>query len=399
MFGFGKKAISASEFGLAVLTYTDNFISNDACRSLACGFSSYDASRGWAPVFASSGISDEKVRLYVRLFSHGVLQAAFKQFPLSQRRSMTRGAFSAISDAPSEYDFISVFDDLEAVFDRRYKFDTRVSALTDSRTQNYLAEPTSLVLLSQYLIDHFVLYHLRDNRGYFEKFDLYSGTTGAALTTVHRAIHTLNSQFKLSQSVDVNDGPSVVPATLPDSPGKVLRPQEPPPQIRERQGFKVHEFVVYPAHGVGQILAIEQQDIAGAKLELFVINFMKDKMTLRVPTAKVANVGMRKLSDPATVKRAYFALGQPPQEARAQWSTRAQEYDAKINSGDLLAIAEVTRDLYRREHEQSYGERQLYEAALDRLSREVAVVLHLTEADAIKECESLIVAGVIERRK
>ena len=160
--------------------------------------------------------------------------------------------------------------------------------------------------------------------------------------------------------------------------------------LTQRQGFKTNEFVVYPAHGVGQILAIEEQEIAGAKLELFVINFMKDKMTLRVPTAKVANVGMRKLSEPALVKKALETLKGRARIKRTMWSRRAQEYEAKINSGDIVAIAEVVRDLYRSESqpEQSYSERQLYEAALDRLSREIAVVQHSTETEAVKEIES-----------
>ncbi|MFN5454549.1 CarD family transcriptional regulator [Bradyrhizobium sp.] len=158
----------------------------------------------------------------------------------------------------------------------------------------------------------------------------------------------------------------------------------------QRQGFKTNEFVVYPAHGVGQILAIEEQEIAGAKLELFVINFIKDKMTLRVPTAKVANVGMRKLSDPALVKKALETLKGRARVKRTMCSRRAQEYEAKINSGDIVAIAEVVRDLYRSESqpEQSYSERQLYEAALDRLSREIAVVQHSTETEAVKEIET-----------
>jgi len=160
--------------------------------------------------------------------------------------------------------------------------------------------------------------------------------------------------------------------------------------LTQRQGFKTNEFVVYPAHGVGQIMAIEEQEIAGARLELFVINFMKDKMTLRVPTAKVANVGMRKLSEPALVKRALETLKGRARVKRTMWSRRAQEYEAKINSGDIVAIAEVVRDLYRSESqpEQSYSERQLYEAALDRLSREIAVVQHSTETEAVKEIES-----------
>jgi len=171
------------------------------------------------------------------------------------------------------------------------------------------------------------------------------------------------------------------------------RVEEPKKPLTQRQGFKTNEFVVYPAHGVGQILAIEEQEIAGAKLELFVINFIKDKMTLRVPTAKVANVGMRKLSEPALVKRALETLKGRARIKRTMWSRRAQEYEAKINSGDIVAIAEVVRDLYRSESqpEQSYSERQLYEAALDRLSREIAVVQHVTETEAVKEIESQLV--------
>jgi CarD family transcriptional regulator len=167
------------------------------------------------------------------------------------------------------------------------------------------------------------------------------------------------------------------------------RVEEPKKVLTQRQGFKTNEFVVYPAHGVGQILAIEEQEIAGAKLELFVINFMKDKMTLRVPTAKVANVGMRKLSEPVLVKKALETLKGRARVKRTMWSRRAQEYEAKINSGDIVAIAEVVRDLYRSESqpEQSYSERQLYEAALDRLSREIAVVQHVTETEAVKEIE------------
>jgi CarD family transcriptional regulator len=177
------------------------------------------------------------------------------------------------------------------------------------------------------------------------------------------------------------------PATKPVAAAP--RVEEPKKVLTQRQGFKTNEFVVYPAHGVGQILAIEEQEIAGARLELFVINFMKDKMTLRVPTAKVANVGMRKLSEPALVKRALETLKGRARVKRTMWSRRAQEYEAKINSGDIVAIAEVVRDLYRSESqpEQSYSERQLYEAALDRLSREIAVVQHVTETEAVKEIE------------
>ena len=173
------------------------------------------------------------------------------------------------------------------------------------------------------------------------------------------------------------------------APAPAPRAEEPKKIATQRQGFKTNEYVVYPAHGVGQILAIEDQEIAGVKLELFVINFLKDKMTLRVPTAKVANVGMRKLSEPTLVKKALETLKGRARIKRTMWSRRAQEYEAKINSGDIVAIAEVVRDLFRSDSqpEQSYSERQLYEAALDRLSREIAVVQHVTETEAVKEIE------------
>jgi CarD family transcriptional regulator len=178
----------------------------------------------------------------------------------------------------------------------------------------------------------------------------------------------------------------------PPAPRVIERPAQ---RATQRQGFKTHEFIVYPAHGVGQILAIEEQEVAGYKLELFVINFVKDKMTLRVPTAKIASVGMRKLAEPPIVKRALDTLKGRARIKRTMWSRRAQEYEAKINSGDIVAIAEVVRDLYRSESqpEQSYSERQLYEAALDRLSREIAAVQRVTETEAVKEIEAALAKG------
>jgi CarD family transcriptional regulator len=153
-----------------------------------------------------------------------------------------------------------------------------------------------------------------------------------------------------------------------------------------RQGFKTGEAIVYPAHGVGRITAIEEQEIAGFKLELFVVSFEKDKMVLRVPTAKAASVGMRKLAEPELIQKALDVLTGRARVKRTMWSRRAQEYEAKINSGDLIAIAEVVRDLYRAESqpEQSYSERQLYEAALDRAVREVSSVNRITETEALK---------------
>jgi CarD family transcriptional regulator len=158
----------------------------------------------------------------------------------------------------------------------------------------------------------------------------------------------------------------------------------------QRQGFRLNEFVVYPAHGVGQIVAIEEQEVAGFRLELFVISFSKDKLTLRVPTSKVSGVGMRKISDPDTARRSLEILTGRARVKRTMWSRRAQEYETKINSGDINAIAEVVRDLYRSEAqpEQSYSERQLYEAALDRMVREIAAVQKSSEIDALKTVEA-----------
>jgi CarD family transcriptional regulator len=150
--------------------------------------------------------------------------------------------------------------------------------------------------------------------------------------------------------------------------------------------------VVYPAHGVGKIVTIEEQEVAGMKLELFVISFEKDKMTLRVPTAKAQSVGMRSLSSPDLVAKALETLKGRAKVKRAMWSRRAQEYEQKINSGDLISIAEVVRDLYRAgdQPEQSYSERQLYEAALERLTRELAAVEDLDEGKAAAKVDALL---------
>ena len=162
-----------------------------------------------------------------------------------------------------------------------------------------------------------------------------------------------------------------------------------------RFGFKATDLIVYPAHGVGQIMAIEEQTVAGASLEFFVVYFAKSKMTLLAPTRKAANAGMRKLSDPAAIQRVRRTLSQAPHKARGNWSRLRQEYESKINSGDIIAIAEVTRDLYRPgvNSGQSYSERQLYTSALDCLSGEIALVNGVTEEEAIKELERLVIAG------
>ena len=140
--------------------------------------------------------------------------------------------------------------------------------------------------------------------------------------------------------------------------------------------FEVGQSVVYPAHGVGKITAIEQQTVAGMSLEVYVVSFDQDKMILRVPTNRAEASGMRSLAGSKLVDDALKTLGGKARIKRTMWSRRAQEYEAKINSGNLISIAEVVRDLHRGDDqpEQSYSERQLYESALDRMARELAAV-------------------------
>ena len=206
--------------------------------------------------------------------------------------------------------------------------------------------------------------------------------------------HSVQIPANSTQSASMAKSPATVvkgqkPGGSDESAAKSLR------TAGQRQGFKLNEFVVYPAHGVGQIVSIEEQEVAGFRLELFVISFSKDKLTLRVPTSKVSGVGMRKISDPDTARRSLEILTGRARVKRTMWSRRAQEYETKINSGDINAIAEVVRDLYRSEAqpEQSYSERQLYEAALDRMVREIAAVQKSNEIDALKTVEAQLQKG------
>jgi CarD family transcriptional regulator len=149
--------------------------------------------------------------------------------------------------------------------------------------------------------------------------------------------------------------------------------------------FTVGDHVVYPAHGVGQIAGVETQEVAGLSLEVYVITFDHEKMTLRVPTRKAKAAGLRSLADTAIVSQAFTTLKGRARVKRTMWSRRAQEYEAKINSGDLISIAEVVRDLHRADNqpEQSYSERQLYESALDRMAREVAAIEKIDREAAV----------------
>ena len=201
---------------------------------------------------------------------------------------------------------------------------------------------------------------------------------------------------KISSPVKPVKTPKGVPENTAEKSDALLQKKS----VSQRHGFKNNEHVVYPAHGVGRIIGIEEQEIAGMSLELFVINFEKEKLTLRVPTGKLESVGLRKLAEGNVVDKALDVLKGRARVKRTMWSRRAQEYVAKINSGDLIAIAEVVRDLYRSEAqpEQSYSERQLYEDALDRMSREVAAVFKLDERGAIQRITDVLSKSARSRR-
>ncbi len=160
--------------------------------------------------------------------------------------------------------------------------------------------------------------------------------------------------------------------------------------------FTVGDHVVYPAHGVGQVQAVEIQEVAGLSLEVYVITFDHEKMTLRVPTKKAKTAGLRPLAEGNVVSQALTTLKGRARIKRTMWSRRAQEYEAKINSGDLISIAEVVRDLHRSDSqpEQSYSERQLYESALDRMAREVAAIERIDRDAAISLLHKSLVKAV-----
>lgn len=162
-----------------------------------------------------------------------------------------------------------------------------------------------------------------------------------------------------------------------------------------KKQFKIGTHVVYPKHGVGRVVAIETQEFSGISLELYVIKFDKEKMTLRVPINKAEVTGMRKLANQDTVENAFTTLKGKARIKRTMWSRRAQEYEAKINSGDLISIAEVVRDLHRKDDqpEQSYSERQIYESAIGRLARELAAVEDIEELEAIDLLEKVLYAA------
>lgn len=164
------------------------------------------------------------------------------------------------------------------------------------------------------------------------------------------------------------------------------------PKKPEKLDFSAGDFVVYPAHGVGQVEGVETQTIAGMEITLYTICFEKDRMRLKLPVTKVKASGLRKLSSKDRLKDALSTLQGRSQTRRIMWSRRAQEYEAKINSGDPVSIAEVLRDLRKADEqsEQSYSERQIYQAALERLAREVAAIEKIDEKKAAEKLEAVL---------
>ena len=181
-------------------------------------------------------------------------------------------------------------------------------------------------------------------------------------------------------------------------PKRVIKKKKPPKKSSEKRNaakkeeFLPEQYVVYPSHGIGQILEIEKKEIAGQMLTMYVIEFEKEKMTLRVPIEKTKDIGVRKVSTKNQLKDIFEILTGKAKIRRTMWSRRAQEYEAKINSGDIKLLTEVVRDLFRSDSqpEQSYSERQLYEAARERLSREVADIEKTDEQKAIEKMETIL---------
>ena len=170
-------------------------------------------------------------------------------------------------------------------------------------------------------------------------------------------------------------------------PGMHGRPQIQPRAMAAKETFVEGDYVVYPTHGVGKVERIATEEIAGHKLELIHITFEENRMTLRVPVAKARTAGLRKLATRKTFDEALALLKGRARIKRTMWSRRAQEYDAKINSGDPMAIAEVVRDLHRNagQPDQSFSERQIYEAAMDRLAAELGALDETDKATAAQK--------------
>ena len=164
---------------------------------------------------------------------------------------------------------------------------------------------------------------------------------------------------------------------------------------KTEDAFQQDDFVVYPTHGVGRILGTESRQIGDTEIEMLVVRFEHDRMTLRVPMEKARSLGLRTLSSKKQMEQAIATLQGKARVRRTMWSRRAQEYETKIKSGDPVSIAEVVRDLHRRtnQSEQSYSERQMYQAALERLAREFAAIEKIDQEAAATKLEDLMDAA------
>lgn len=201
-------------------------------------------------------------------------------------------------------------------------------------------------------------------------------------------------QAEAPKAAKTVEAPKAAPVAAAPAPKKAAAPA-PVPEVAkkpEKLDFSAGDFVVYPAHGVGFVEGVETQTIAGMEITLYTICFEKDRMRLKLPVSKVKASGLRKLSSKDRLKDALATLQGRSQTRRIMWSRRAQEYEAKINSGDPVSIAEVLRDLKREgdQSEQSYSERQIYQAALERLAREVAAIEKIDEKKAAEKLEAVL---------
>ncbi len=206
--------------------------------------------------------------------------------------------------------------------------------------------------------------------------------TATAVKVTVKGKTTVNISPPVRKALKAPTAPKVAAAVAP----------APVPQKIEKLDFVAGDFVVYPAHGVGQVEGVEVQNISGLEITLYTICFEKDRMRLKLPVSKVKASGLRKLSSKDRLKDALATLQGRSQVRRIMWSRRAQEYEAKINSGDPVSIAEVLRDLKRADDqsEQSYSERQIYQAALERLAREVAAIEKIDEKKAAEKLEAVL---------
>ncbi len=216
-----------------------------------------------------------------------------------------------------------------------------------------------------------------------------------AAKTVSKSVQSKVSQAKIgakiqAKSIPVKAAPKAVEA-------KVV-PMKKEAAIKASE-FKKGDFVVYPVHGVGLVVGVEEATVPALNktmkpesVKLYKISFENDRMILKVPVIKAEVSGLRRLSSKDRMKDAMATLQGRVRIRRVMWSRRAQEYETKINSGDPVAIAEVLRDLHRgnEQPEQSYSERQIYQSALDRLARELAAIEKIDQNKAAEKLEIVL---------